>query len=268
MTTARLHETELKHLFVVFDAERSGTVNVAELTNALRALGWLDVGVDQAGELVQDHFGADCDRVNFEQFKALVAAVTLPSDSPVECYQAFKLFDMSRIGKISVSDLKCAGEIATGRAVPNELVRELMAIADRDGDGYISLPEFRKAVAKGGKGTEDGFLDLGAEGSLDRTGNGAGISAPQAAQGSAAIMLRNFGGVNIEVDRVSGTVSREAVREALAGHGYGPESFSDADFGMVFDECDEDGDSRLTIDEYQRLLEGLGENANERPVIA
>eukprot|EP00758_Cryptobia_borreli_P004452 Tbor_TRINITY_DN4384_c0_g1::TRINITY_DN4384_c0_g1_i1::g.7640::m.7640 len=308
MTTSRINNGELRTLFNVFDIDETGLISPLELSNVFRCLGWSDITIDECENLVVQHFGPEIQQranavvpteeglyptpkerlgINFEQLIALIDIVQLPGDSPVECFEAFKLFDMSRVGKISPSDLKCVSKIVSGR-VSYGLVDQITKTADTDGDGLLSLEEFRQAVSKGGKGSECGFLELNQEmfvypsatGSESQstvlepesgarslnTGDRLGSSFRRARESKPAVVnearTRVFGGVKILVD-ANNCVSKEAVREALGEFGYGPDTLDDETFDTIYKEQDVNGSGNIDVRAYVRLLESISEDSTE-----
>ena len=68
-------------------------------------------------------------------------------DSKEEIYKVFKLFDEDQTGKISFKNLKkISGEV--GENLSDEELHDMIAEADRQGDGLITFEDFYRVMKK------------------------------------------------------------------------------------------------------------------------
>eukprot|EP00746_Dinoflagellata_sp_MGD_P024073 gnl/MRDRNA2_/MRDRNA2_156470_c0_seq1.p1 gnl/MRDRNA2_/MRDRNA2_156470_c0~~gnl/MRDRNA2_/MRDRNA2_156470_c0_seq1.p1 ORF type:complete len:166 (+),score=40.71 gnl/MRDRNA2_/MRDRNA2_156470_c0_seq1:95-592(+) len=130
---------EIKEAFDLFDVEGTQRINPRELRSAIRSLGL------ERNQVVQ-HMASDLERqgarpLDFDGFLDLMSAKMGERDSKEDVSKVFRLFDDDRSGSISVKNLqRVAREL--GEQLGPEDFAEMIARADSDGDGLVSLDDF------------------------------------------------------------------------------------------------------------------------------
>merc|ERR1712241_728519 len=124
------------NVFKHFDADNSGSIDLNEFKAILAKLGNSDAAK------AEEHFKkADADgsgAIDAKEFAALAEAA---------CEKAFKVIDADNSGNVSPAEISAAVKGVDASA--------FLAVADKDGDGEISLSEFKAALA-----TDAKFLPL------------------------------------------------------------------------------------------------------------
>jgi Ca2+-binding EF-hand superfamily protein len=264
MTSANLSDDEIEHVFKVFDANASGAIDRDEMSFALKALGWGKVTDDDVSQIFLE-FDSTGNKTQMDQteFAALVRSRQRDPDGPEEIHAAFRLFDADSKGRLSAADLKRVGELATGRPVPDDLVAEILRLADADGDGVLSFEEFRSAVAVDASGSPlESPLQSPTHAAkpapaLEDEPTDAEEAAPAAAGDAEPTTTELI--ANVAVTLTGGLILKAEARRAIAEMGYDSTTLPDASFDELFEECDGDGDARLTKDEYCALIDSFGE---------
>eukprot|EP00924_Labyrinthula_sp_SR-Ha-C_P002689 maker-scaffold_13-snap-gene-4.0-mRNA-1 protein AED:0.24 eAED:0.24 QI:0/0.5/0.33/1/0.5/1/3/50/333 len=139
-------KADIKETFNLFAQEGSGAMDVKELKAAVRALGF---------ELTNDEFTKileELDRdiestVSFGEFSKVLEVKYRKKDPKEEVLKAFKLFDSSGSGFITLKDLKQVAE-ELDENVSEEELKEMIDLADIDKDGVISEEEFFRIMKK------------------------------------------------------------------------------------------------------------------------
>nr|XP_056711008.1 uncharacterized protein LOC130482321 [Euleptes europaea] len=137
---------EIREAFNLFDTDESGGIDVKELDVALQTLGFETKKGEvrkMVAEIGKDYHGI----INCEDFLTLVIKKMSEKDNKEELLKAFKLFDTDGTGKISFKNLKRAFS-ELGEDIADEEIQEMIAEADRDGDGEINQQEFLRIMKK------------------------------------------------------------------------------------------------------------------------
>eukprot|EP00118_Oscarella_pearsei_P000604 m.5357 g.5357 ORF g.5357 m.5357 type:complete len:218 (+) comp12955_c0_seq1:341-994(+) len=136
---------DLRMIFDAFDVDGSQTVDDRELQRAMRLLGF-PISIEEARTMISD---LDCGRtIGFEDFLLFVIEKQGDDrDIHEEIMQGFDLFDKSKKGKITVEDLKQVCD-EVGETISEQELREMINIADRDGDSAVSPKEFIEVMLK------------------------------------------------------------------------------------------------------------------------
>ena len=168
---------EIREAFNLFDSDGSGGIDVKELKAAMRALGFT-IKKAEIRKMIADIDKDGSGTVDFPEFVDMMTgkmvrvgvcpcAGLLPlarstpltttvcccvscqanRDSKEEIMKVFELFDEDRSGKITFRNLR---HVATelGEDIPDDELREMIAEADRDGDGMIDADEFCRVMSK------------------------------------------------------------------------------------------------------------------------
>merc|ERR1712071_96360 len=121
-------ETVFKH----FDADGSGSIDCAEFKACLAKMGHSDAAKADEYFKVADADGSG--EIDAKEFSVL---------AELACEKAFKAIDADNSGNVSPSEISAA--------VKNIDAAAFLAVADKDGDGEISLAEFKAALATNAK---------------------------------------------------------------------------------------------------------------------
>merc|ERR1712109_21338 len=131
-TNKTLFKMTWDNVFAHFDADKSGSIDLAEFKAVLAKLGNSD------SAKAEEHFKkADADgsgEIDAKEFAALAEAA---------CEKAFKAIDADNSGNVSPAEISAAVKGVDASA--------FLAVADKDGDGEISLSEFKAALATNAK---------------------------------------------------------------------------------------------------------------------
>ena len=137
---------ELKEAFTLFDTNHSGTIDARELKAAMRALGH-EVTKQMCHAMFRE---VDMDpetALNFDQFCKIMAPRLRAADSRDEVMKVYQLFDSDKQGFLNVKDLRRMAD-DVGETMTDEELHEMIAEADKTGDGKISFDEFFKVMKK------------------------------------------------------------------------------------------------------------------------
>merc|ERR1712203_71441 len=115
-----------------FDADGSGNIDCAEFKSVLSKMGHTDEAKANAAFKVADADGSG--EIDAKEFATLAEAA---------CEKAFKAIDADNSGNVSPAEITAAVKGVDASA--------FLAVADKDGDGEISLAEFKAALASNAK---------------------------------------------------------------------------------------------------------------------
>mmetsp|Transcript_5898 Transcript_5898/g.5284 ORF Transcript_5898/g.5284 Transcript_5898/m.5284 type:complete len:163 (+) Transcript_5898:18-506(+) len=131
---------ELREAFELFDADKTGFIDLHELKVLMRALGF-DIKKPEVVKIVHDVDPSNSGSVNYEQFLEIMAYKYSERDPEEEIRKAFTLFDDDHTGKISIRNMKrVAREL--GENLSEDELQAMIDEFDRDQDGEISSEEF------------------------------------------------------------------------------------------------------------------------------
>lgn len=131
---------ELREAFELFDANKTGSIDLHELKVLMRALGF-DVKKPEVIKIVHDVDPNNSGAVDYDQFLEIMSERYAGRDPEDEIRKAFSLFDDDRSGKISLKNMKrVAREL--GENLSEEELQAMIDEFDRDQDGEISGEEF------------------------------------------------------------------------------------------------------------------------------
>ncbi|VDI64645.1 Hypothetical predicted protein [Mytilus galloprovincialis] len=145
---------EFKEAFNLFDKDGDGTISCTELGTVMRSLGCNPTEGELKDMIKEvDADGSGC--IDFPEFLEMMAKRLQDVDEEAELREAFKVFDKDGSGSISKAELKLVME-NLGEKLTGEEIDEMMAEADKDGNGEIDYEEFKEAFSlfdKDGDGT-------------------------------------------------------------------------------------------------------------------
>jgi centrin-3 len=131
---------ELREAFELFDANKTGSIDLHELKVLMRALGF-DVKKPEIIKMVHEVDPSNAGAVDYEQFLEVMAERYASRDPEEEIRKAFQLFDDDHSGKITLKNMKrVAREL--GENLSEEELQAMIDEFDRDQDGEISNDEF------------------------------------------------------------------------------------------------------------------------------
>ncbi|XP_052275929.1 calmodulin-like isoform X2 [Dreissena polymorpha] len=137
---------KLKDAFALFDKNNDGFINFTELKDML-----ISMGTDTPNWKVR-HVLNDVDqdgdgKINFAEFLNLMARKGLspPEEGQSELEQMFAIFDRDGDGFITHTEMKRALE-ETGGHVADSEVESMIQEADTDKDGKVSFQEFAETM--------------------------------------------------------------------------------------------------------------------------
>jgi Ca2+-binding EF-hand superfamily protein len=132
---------EAKDAFDLFDTTGTGAIEQKELKIALMCLGFEKTTKEEIRRLVSDLDSANPTMIDFNDFLKIIQEL-LPTRNPrEELEEAFKLFDVDGTGRITFKNLK---DVVTGMGeqLTEQEIIEIIAEADKTGEGDITLEEF------------------------------------------------------------------------------------------------------------------------------
>jgi Ca2+-binding EF-hand superfamily protein len=137
---------ELREAFTLFDTDGKGSIDAREFRSATRALGF-DIKKEQIVKMMDDLGKNRTETLSFEEFVSAMADKMQSKGSREDIMRIFTLFDDENQGKISFRNLKrVAMEI--GENISDDDLRDMIAEADRDGDGALNFEEFYRVMKR------------------------------------------------------------------------------------------------------------------------
>ncbi|KAK3790463.1 hypothetical protein RRG08_015932 [Elysia crispata] len=136
---------ELREAFRLFDKDGDGSISTEELGTVMRNLGQFP-SMDELNQMLKE-IDIDGDGTfSFEEFVQVMANVGGISEGgeeneEEELRQAFRVFDKSKCGYITPSDLRAVLQ-CMGEELSEEEIDDMIAEVDIDGDGKIDFEEF------------------------------------------------------------------------------------------------------------------------------
>mmetsp|Transcript_2549 Transcript_2549/g.2514 ORF Transcript_2549/g.2514 Transcript_2549/m.2514 type:complete len:164 (-) Transcript_2549:146-637(-) len=131
---------ELREAFELFDADKTGSIDLHELKVLMRALGF-DVKKADIVKMVHDVDPNNSGSVDYPQFLEIMTERYAERNPEEEILKAFQLFDDDHTGRVSLKNMKrVAREL--GENLSEDELQAMIDEFDRDQDGEISSDEF------------------------------------------------------------------------------------------------------------------------------
>ena len=137
---------ELKEAFTLFDTNHSGSIDARELKAAMRALGH-EVTKQMCHAMFREVDRDPETSLTFEEFCKIMAPRLQKADTRDEVMKVFQLFDADKQGFITVRELRRMADDC-GELLGDEELHEMIAEADKSGDGKITFDEFYRVMKK------------------------------------------------------------------------------------------------------------------------
>jgi Ca2+-binding EF-hand superfamily protein len=142
---------EYKAQFDAFDEDGGGSIETAELKNVLEKCGMV-VTDEQVADMIKEFDEDGSGSLDFQEFVAMMFRLTSgPSEKEIR-KTMFEFFDENLDGYITLSELQAvyrqaAAESGGAVEIPkDDVLRQMIAEADSDGDGKLSEDEFYALV--------------------------------------------------------------------------------------------------------------------------
>jgi len=158
------HRSEIKEAFVSISKD-GNYIESSELKFAMRALGFepkkeeikkILSSLDREASVLQPSSSSSSSsstcpplpgKISLEQFVLVMARKFEEKGTRDEIMKAFSLFDADNTGRITFENLKqVAAEL--GETIDDQELKEMIAEADRDGDGGVDREEFFRIMRK------------------------------------------------------------------------------------------------------------------------
>ena len=137
---------ELKEAFTLFDTNHSGGIDLRELKAAIRALGH-EVTKPECIQLFRDVDKDPATSINYEEFCKIMSTRIREKDTRNEIQKVFEMFDVDSQKKISFKNLKRIAQ-EVGEEITDQELHDMIAEADKTGDGMITMEEFYRVMKK------------------------------------------------------------------------------------------------------------------------
>jgi calmodulin len=135
---------EVKEAFDMFDRDKDGKININELSNVMKALGY-NLTEKEVSEIMGENDNDNDGKLKLEEVLFLVNNRSKEIDTEDELIEAFRLFDKEGKGYIGIDEIKHL-LLMLGESMSNEEIEEIITQADLDGDGKVSYQDFAKLM--------------------------------------------------------------------------------------------------------------------------
>lgn len=132
---------EIKEVFDLFDADKSGSISRHELKVGLRAMGF-NVTKQDIEDIFKEKDVDNLGYLVFKQFREVVGEKLAKRKPEEEFRQIFALYDKDHLGRIGVADIKRVCLELGKTDLSQKDMEEMINLFDADGDGYITEKEF------------------------------------------------------------------------------------------------------------------------------
>jgi Ca2+-binding EF-hand superfamily protein len=137
---------EFRQAFDIMDRNGDGVITVDDLAAVMRAIGQ-SPNHQELQDMIREVDADGNDNIDFTEFLALMSRQMRQSDIEEELKETFRVFDRDNDGFITPQELRTL-LISLGLDSSAQVIRAMIAEADRNRDGKIDFAEFR-ALALG-----------------------------------------------------------------------------------------------------------------------
>ena len=125
---------------MIFDTSGDGEISTQELGQVMRSLGQNPTQAELR-EMIQEVDSDQNGTLDFAEFLQLMASKMKQIDTEEELVEAFKVFDRDNDNLIRFNELRLVFDIL-GEKIPDDDIKEMISLADKDGDLSINFTEF------------------------------------------------------------------------------------------------------------------------------
>jgi len=141
MSQASIKELrELKQAFELFDKNNDGTINLSEMKEVMKSLG-RDPTEEELKDMINNIDLDGNQVVDFNEFLQMMGHNSTASDRSAELKQVFAIFDKNGDGYISKPEMKAAMKKMNENFTDSE-IETIISDADLDEDGEVNFHEF------------------------------------------------------------------------------------------------------------------------------
>jgi len=144
---------ELREAFNLFDADGSGSIDMKEISKAMKVMG-IKISKEELTKMISDVDSSGDGDIDFSEFLQMMTGKMGEKDSREDVVKVFKLFDDDNTGKITLRNLRRVSQ-ELGETIDDDELMDMLMQADRDGDGELDVDEFYRIVKKKGNFLED-----------------------------------------------------------------------------------------------------------------
>ena len=140
---------ELKQIFDLFDADRSGTISNKELRDVVLML-QPDSNDNEIAEMIKTIDVNGDGNISFDEFKELMNknGISSPGDlTEEEVELVFGMLDKDKNDLISASELKALVK-QVDKDVTDDEIELMIQVADEDNDNLLNMREFKKIMIR------------------------------------------------------------------------------------------------------------------------
>lgn len=137
---------EIDNAFFLFDKDKSGTIDVAELRDAMKALGIFLKKDEVKQQMVRvDKDGSGC--IDRQEFIGLMSSILSKRNQDEEIRKVFRCYDNDDTGYISKKNLiECADVLEMYGEINDENVQQMIEMGEENTAGSVDLEGFMNVM--------------------------------------------------------------------------------------------------------------------------
>ena len=137
----------IKEAFDLFDGDKSGKIDTAELKEALTTIR-LPTGADTLDKIMKDLDADKSGTVDFDEFINLLSAKAAVGDSREDLKKVFELFTAGKSKVITIETLRGIAKELSDLNMTESEMKEMILRADSDHDQGVNFEEFYAIMTK------------------------------------------------------------------------------------------------------------------------